>query len=316
VWERNPYFGEWNVDEAGNPLPTSTGASTASPDQDAQLNLFLAGELDLFAPRNLDDIGVINVAIQNGDIDAVVLEGLRRAGSSQFIVFNWNLASQPLPAVVFRNADFRRRCGTWSTATPSSTWSTAALADPMHTGVYLVNDYWLDDSAPPTTTIRSARASCWPRRLQPRDADGIPGRRQGRRLSFRLATNAGNVQREQITRSSPTPRAMSGSRCRPRRSTSRCSSTSCCRRGDDRPFEAILIGLTGGSRTWPFGDVGLQLRRLPAHVQHQRRVPHAAGDAHGAAHEAGAPHARHDAAREIGVEIQMLEAELASTSTR
>ena len=91
VWERNPYFGSWNVDEAGNELPYLDGRIHRIADQDAQLNLFLAGEIDIFAPRNLDDIGVINVAIQNRDIDATVIEGFGGAASNQFIVFNWNL---------------------------------------------------------------------------------------------------------------------------------------------------------------------------------------------------------------------------------
>src|SRR5690606_40337625 len=54
VFQANPTYGDWNVDEAGNPLPYLDGYTLTIADVDAALNLFLAGELDVFSPRNLD----------------------------------------------------------------------------------------------------------------------------------------------------------------------------------------------------------------------------------------------------------------------
>ena len=109
ILEANPTFGQWNVDEAGNPLPYLDGYSmTVAGDLDAALNLYIAGEIDSFSPRNLDDIGVIAQAINNGDIDAIIMESVSPVPSSQFIVWNWNLASNPDKQELFRSQNFRR----------------------------------------------------------------------------------------------------------------------------------------------------------------------------------------------------------------
>jgi peptide/nickel transport system substrate-binding protein len=255
VWERNPYFGDWNVDEAGNPLPYLDGRIHRIADQDAQLNLFLAGELDLFGPRNLDDIGVINVAIQNGDIDATVLEGYDAAAGAEFISFNWNQASNPFLQSVFRNADFRRAM--WHLIDRETiidlVYSGAAL--PLHTGVYLPNDYWVNHDAPrydfdpERAEELLARAG-----FSRRGADGILVDEQGRRLSFRLATNAGNTQREQIIQLFADSAREVGVEVQTEALDFSLLVDQLLASGDDRPFEAILISLGGGNRVWPFGE--------------------------------------------------------------
>src|SRR5699024_2205629 len=94
VMERNEYFGEWNVDAQGNALPYLDALNFALvTDGDAALNLYRAGEIDTFSPRNLDDISVILSAINNGEIDADLFEDISPQDSSEFIVFNWNLES-------------------------------------------------------------------------------------------------------------------------------------------------------------------------------------------------------------------------------
>jgi peptide/nickel transport system substrate-binding protein len=314
VFERNPYFGDWNVDEAGNPLPYLDGRIFRIGDQDAILNLFLAGEVDRFAPRNLDDIGVINVAIDNGDIDAVVLEGYTAAGSSQFIVFNWNLAANPFLQSVFRNADFRRAM--WHLVDRDTIIDLVynGVADPMHAGVYLVNDYWLDDSIP-TYDFDPERASELLARagFSRRGADGILVDDQGRRLSFRLATNAGNVQREQITQIFADTARDVGVEVQTEALDFSLLVDQLLSSGDDRPFEAILIGLTGGSRTWPFGDSVYNCDGFLHMYNTSGECLSAQETLMEQLNKQGRRTLDTPAAREIGVEIQMLEAELAST---
>ena len=109
ILERNPTFGEWNMDEAGNPLPYLDGVGLAIvEDIDSALNLYIAGELDIYNPASLDQIGVINQAVQNGDIDATLLESVSAVDSSQFIVFNNNLSSNPFKEALFRKSEFRQ----------------------------------------------------------------------------------------------------------------------------------------------------------------------------------------------------------------
>nr|MBA2666530.1 ABC transporter substrate-binding protein [Trueperaceae bacterium] len=278
------------------------------------LNLFLAGEIDLFGPRNLDDIGVINVAIQNQDIDATVIEGYGGAGSSQFIVFNWNLESNPFLQNVFRNADFRRAMNHLVDRDTIIDLVYSGAAEPMHTGVYLPNDFWLDDSVttydfdPERASELLARAG-----FSRRGGDGILVDAEGRRLSFRLATNAGNNQREQIIQIFADTVRDVGVDVQTEPLDFSLLVDQLLSSGDDRPFEAMLIGLTGGNRVWPFGE----------------SVYACAGFLHGfntsgscitpqetlidQLIKQGIRTLDTDAAREIGVEIQQLEAEQAGT---
>lgn len=255
VWAKNPTFGEWNVDEAGNPLPYLDGRIHRIASQDAQLNLFLAGEIDLFAPRNLDDIGVINVAVQNGDIDAVVLEGYGGAGSSSFIVFNWNQASNPGKEALFRNVNFRKAMYHLVDREAIIELVFSGAAEPMYSGVYLPNGFWLDDATPryeydPEAALEFlARAG-----YSQRDAQGFLVNADGERISFTLATNAGNQSREQMVQIFADSAREIGVEVEPTSLDFSLLVDQLLSTGDDRAFDAILIGLTGGSRTWPFGD--------------------------------------------------------------
>ncbi|HLR46101.1 MAG TPA: ABC transporter substrate-binding protein, partial [Deinococcales bacterium] len=146
VMSRNEHFGDWNVDEAGNGLPYLDALSfTFVTDTDAALNLYLAGELDSFGPRNFDDIGLIANAINNGEIDADIVENISPVASSAFIVFNWNLESDPKKQELFRNADFRRAMSHLTDRDAMIDLIYQGAAEPMYYSVYQVYDYWVND---------------------------------------------------------------------------------------------------------------------------------------------------------------------------
>jgi len=312
VWAKNPYFGDWNVDEAGNPLPYLDGRIHRIADGDAQLNLFLAGEIDLFAPRNLDDIGVINVAIQNGDVDAEIIEGYGGAGSSQFIVFNWNLESDPFLQSVFRNVNFRQAMAHIIDREAIIELVYGGAAEPMYSGVYLPNAFWLDDSVPryeydPERAIELlARAG-----FSQRDAQGYLVNAEGRRISFTLATNAGNNQREQITQIFADDAQAIGVDVTATALDFSLLVDQLLSTGDDRPFQAILIGLTGGSRTWPFGDSVFNCDGFLHMYNTSGQCLTGTETLIEQLNKQGRQTLDTDAARDIGVEIQTLEANMA-----
>jgi peptide/nickel transport system substrate-binding protein len=314
VWARNPHFGAWNVDEAGDPLPYLEGRIMRIADGDAQLNLFIAGELDTFGPRNLDDIGVINVAIQNRDIDATVIEGFGGAASSQFIVFNWNLASDPFLERVFRNTDFRRAMYHLVDRDTIIDLVYSGAAEPMHTGVYLPNAFWLDDSVP-TYDYDPERAQELLARagFSRRNAQGILVDDQGRSLSFRLATNAGNRQREQIIGIFADTAREVGVDVQTEALDFSLLVDQLLSSGDDRPFQAILIGLQGGNRVWPFGESVYACTGFLHMFNTSGECLTPQESLIDALIKEGLRTLDTDAAREIGVEIQRLEAEQAGT---
>jgi peptide/nickel transport system substrate-binding protein len=312
VWARNPHFGSWNVDQSGNPLPYLEGRTIRVADGDSALNLFLAGELDLFNPRNLNDIGLINAAIQNGDLDATVLEGYGAASSSQFIVFNWNKASDMAKQDLFRNVTFRRAMAHLIDREfiIESVYDGAAY--PMYSGVYLPNAFWLDDSIQRYEyDPEGAAALLASIGYSQKNSDGLLVNAQGQTISFTLATNAGNRQREAITRIFADSAREVGVAVEVLALDFSLLVDQLLSTGDNRAFDAILIGLTGGSRTWPFGDSvynctgflhmynrsGSCLDPLEARIRSLNGQGRVTLDT--------------DAARAIGVRIQELEAELA-----
>ena len=255
VLEKNEYFGEWNVDEEGNALPYLDRITfELTGDQDAALNLYLAGEIDMFNPRNLDDIGVINVAIQNGDIDAIVLENMSPVASSQFIVFNWNLASDPWKQDLFRNADFRRAMSHLVNREAIVELVYGGAAEPMWSNVYQVLDYWVDPEVPtfpfdPEAALELLEGIGFTQR----NSNGFLVDADGNELGFRLVTNSGATAREQIVQIFADAAREVGVNVQVQTLDFNLMVEQLTTVGEDRPFEAILIGLTGGSRDWPFG---------------------------------------------------------------
>ncbi len=254
ILQANPTFGQWNVDEAGNPLPYLAGYTLAIAEQDAALNLYLAGEIDSFSPRNLDDIGTINVAINNGDIDAQVMEAVSPVASSQFIVWNWNMASNPSKEALFRNVNFRRAMAYLldRDALIELVYNGSAL--PMYTNVYPINEFWVNPDVetypydPEAATQLLADIG-----YSTRGSDGILVNAAGEKLSFTLATNAGNTAREQITQIFADSAREVGVDVQVQAIDFNLLVEQLLSEGTDRPYDAILIGLTGGSRDWPFG---------------------------------------------------------------
>ena len=108
VFEANPFFDEWNVDERGNPVNFVGEYNYVVADQDAALNLYVGNELDFYTPSNLDKLGVVAAAVDAGELDAQVLESLYPTSSTTFFVFNWNQASNPFKQELFQNVNFRR----------------------------------------------------------------------------------------------------------------------------------------------------------------------------------------------------------------
>ncbi len=254
TFERNPYFGEWNVDAQGNPLPYLGGyESTIVTDQDAALNLYLAGNIDLFSPRNLDDIGTINVAIQSGDLDATVIENASPVASSQFIVFNWNKASEPTKQKLFRSADFRKAMAHLIDKQAIIELVYGGAASPMYTSVYQVLTNWVNNDVQTYDFDKEAATQLLAKLgLTQKNSDGILLDADGNPLSFTLATNSGNNQREQIAQIFADSAREVGVDVKVESLDFNLLVDQLLSTGDDRPFDAILIGLNGGSRDWPW----------------------------------------------------------------
>lgn len=255
VFERNPFFGEWNTDEQGNALPyLDRYVVQIVESTDAALNLYLAGEIDAYSPSNLDQVGVVSQAINNGDIDAVLLPNVAPVASSQFIVFNWNKESDPFKESVFRNIKFRQAMSHLVDREAIVDLVYGGSAAPMWSNVYQVYDFWVNPDVPrfPFDPERAAELLAEIGFSQT-NSNGVLVDADGNELSFTLATNAGNSQREQITQIFADAARAVGVDVQIQAIDFNLLVDQLLSTGSDRPFDAILIGLQGGNRVWPFG---------------------------------------------------------------
>lgn len=312
ILQRNPYFGEWNVDSAGNALPYLDSYSmTIAGDLDSALNLYLAGDIDQFNPRNLDDIGVINNAVNNGDIDVTVMESVSPVASSQFIVWNWNKASDPDKQALFRNANFRRAMAHVMDRDAIIDLVYNGAGIPMYTNVYPINDYWVNHDVEkypydPEKAAELMASIGYDRK----NADGLLINAEGKTASFILATNAGNTAREQIAAIFADAAREIGVDAQVQAIDFNLLVDQLLSEGEDRPFDAILIGLTGGSRDWPFG-----VNVIPCATNlHMYNTSDACITAQetlmGQLFNVGRETLDTEAARDVGYEIQATEADL------
>lgn len=255
VFERNEHFGDWNTDAQGDALPyMDRYIVNVVESTDAALSLYLAGEIDALNPANLDEVGVVNQAIANGDIDAVLLPNMAPVASSQFIVFNWNLASDPFLQDTFRNIRFRQAMSHLVDRESIVELVYGGSATPMWSNVYQVLDYWVNPDVPrfPYDPERATELLAEIGFTQTND-DGVLIDEEGNELSFQLTTNSGNAQREQIAQIFADEARAVGVDMQVQAIDFNLMVDQMLSVGEDRPFQAILIGLTGGSRDWPFG---------------------------------------------------------------
>ncbi len=255
IFEANEYFGDWNVDFEGNGLPyLQTYQVTIVESTDAALNLYIAGEIDAYSPANLDEVGVVNQAINNGDIEAVLKPNLSPRASSNFIVFNWNKASEPEKQRLFRSSKFRQAMSHLVDREALIDLVYGGAAEPMWTNVYQIFPDWVSPDPPkfPYDPERARELLAELGYARTND-DGILVNADGEELSFTIATNSGNAQREQILQLVVDEAREIGVEIDGQAVEFNLLVDQLLSTGEDRPFDGILIGLQNADPNWPLG---------------------------------------------------------------
>ena len=254
---RNPGWSNWNVDSDGNPLPYLDQVNVTIAEQEAQLNLFLAGELDIYAPANLDDVSVVAQANNAGEIDVMLRPNLYQTESRLFYTFNWNLASDPFKQEVFRSVAFRQAMSHLTPRESLVDLVYGGAAEPMYLPVNDAFKFWL----PPEE--RQIQFPFDPERalellaevgFTESNSDGWLVDADGNELGFKLVTNSGNAVREQTIQIIADTMREYGVKVETEALDFSLLVDQLLSTGEDRPFDAILIGLTGGSLDWFFSD--------------------------------------------------------------
>jgi peptide/nickel transport system substrate-binding protein len=259
VLVRNPGFAAWNVDSSGTSLPYLDEAVYVVAPQEAQLNLFVAGDLDVYSPANLDEVGVVNNAITNEGLDATLRPNLYPTTSTTFFSFNWNRASDPFKQELFRNVFFRRAM---SHLTPREALVDLVLGgagEPAFSPVTTALVQWslpTDQQVRYTFDPEAALELLAQIGFTEKNADGFLVDAAGNELGFKLTTNAGNANREQSIQVIADTMREFGVNVETEALDFSLLVDQLLATGDDRPFDAILIGLTAGGQAldWPFSE--------------------------------------------------------------
>ena len=256
VFSRNPYYGTWNVDSEGTQLPyLDTYSFTLVEDLNSALAQYLSGDLDTFSASTVDQIQQIQQAIEGGQLDATLLPNQSLVASNSWIVFNWNHADAPFKQELFRDERFRKAMSHLVDREAMVRLVFGGLGEPAYSSVYGVLADWAN---PEITTYpydpEAATALLAELGFTERDAQGFLVNDEGQRLSFNLVTNAGNDQREQMVQIFADTAREVGVQVNVRPIAFEVLVNQLTAQADERGFDAILLGLTGGDEDWPFGE--------------------------------------------------------------
>lgn len=256
VLKANPNYGAWNKDSKGNPVPYLDKLSfRIVKDINASLAAYLAGQTDAFGPRNADDLAQIKKAIDGGNLKATLIPNVSPAASSQWITFNWNKSSDPAKQKLFRDVRFRRAMSHIANRQAMVQLVMGGLGVETYYSVYPVFKNYIFDSAPKYKyDLAQASKLLADMGYSKKNAQGYLTDSKGKVLEFTLSTNAGNNVREQLGRIFADEAKKVGVKVNFTPIDFNTLVGQLQSKGDNRPFDAILLGLSGGDNIWPFGS--------------------------------------------------------------
>ena len=224
-------------------------------DTNAQLAGFLNGDIDIYAPATVDQISQVRKAVTDKKLDATLKVNVSPVASSQFVTFNWNKKSDPFKKSLFQSVKCRQAFSSIVNRQAVVDVVYGGLGSPAYSSVYAVFANWVNPKAPRFDYDPKKAAQLLAEMgFSKKDSEGWLVNSQGKRLEFNLATNAGNKQREDILRLIADEAKKIGMKVNPTPIDFNVLVGQLTSKGDDRPFDAILIGLAGGDNVFPFGQ--------------------------------------------------------------
>ncbi|PYE53335.1 ABC transporter substrate-binding protein [Deinococcus yavapaiensis] len=256
VFRKNPNFGEWNKDSAGNALPYLDRMSVAIvKDSNAEIAAFVAGDLDIGNAATADQLSQIQRAVQGGNLKATIIANVSPNATSSWITFNWNQADNPFKQKLFRDVRFRRAMSHLADRDAMVRLAFGGLGTPAYFSTYpIFARNWAPASVPRYEyNIEEAQKLLAQIGFSKKDSEGYLVDKSGRRLEFNLVTNAGNNQREQLMRIFADTAKRAGVKVNAQAIDFNVLVSQLTSTGANRPFDAILLGLSGGTNIYPAG---------------------------------------------------------------
>jgi peptide/nickel transport system substrate-binding protein len=258
VFAKNPNWGDWNKDSRGQALPYLDKLSyRVTGDANASLAAFLAGQIDTVGMRNADDLAQTKRAIDAGNLKATLIPNVSPQATSQWITFNWNKASDPAKQKLFRDVRFRRAMSHIDNRQAMVQLALGGLGTETYSSVYPIFTQQIAAGASaPKYPYNLAQASKLLAQIgyTKKNAQGYLVNSAGKVLEFTLSTNSGNTVREQLGRIFADEAKKVGVKVNFTPIDFNNLVNQLTAKGADRPFDAILLGLSGGSNVWSFGS--------------------------------------------------------------
>lgn len=256
VLKKNTRFGEWNKDSAGKALPYLDRLSfRVIENQNAALAAYLAGQIDTFGPRNADDLAQIKRAIDGGNLKAELFANVGPQATSTWVVWNWNKSGDPFKQKIFRDVRFRRAMSHIANRKAMVQLTLGGLGTEVYSSVYPIFKNYTYASTPKYTyDLDQARKLLAQMGFTKKDKDGWLVDAQGRRLEFTLNTNAGNTVREQQGRIFADEAKKVGVKINFNPIDFNNLVDLMYEKGENRKFDAILLGFSGGTNYWPYSS--------------------------------------------------------------
>lgn len=256
VLKKNTYYGEWVKDGAGKPLPyLNTMSSTIVKDLNAGLAAYLSGQIDTFGASKADDLAQIKRAVDAGNLKATLTPNVGPQSTSSWIVFNWNKSGDATKQKLFRDVRFRQAMSHIANRQAMIQLALGGLGSEVYTGVYPVFKNYQYASTP-TFKYNLAAATKLLNQMgyTKKNSDGYLVDRAGKVLEFTLTTNSGNTVREQLGQIFRDEAKKVGVKVNFTPVDFNTLVGQLTAKGDNRPFDAILLGLSGGDNIWPYGS--------------------------------------------------------------
>ncbi|ACO46004.1 ABC transporter substrate-binding protein [Deinococcus deserti] len=258
VLKKNPHWGDWNQDSRGNELPYLDRTSyRIVGDANAALAAYLSGQIDTVAVRNADDLAQIKKAMDAGSLKAFLRPNVSPQATSQWIVFNWNKASDPAKQKLFRDVRFRRAMSHLANRQAMVQLALGGLGTETYFSVYPIFKQQMAAGAnAPKYPFNPGEATRLLAQMgyTKKNAQGFLVDKAGKVLEFNLSTNAGNTVREQLGRIFADEAKKVGVKVNFTPIDFNNLVNQLTAKGENRPFDAILLGLSGGSNIWSFGS--------------------------------------------------------------
>lgn len=253
---KNKYWGEWNRDSANQPLPYLNGQTyTIVKDTNADLAAFLAGQIDVGPVATADQLAQVKKAIDAGQLKATLLPNVSPNATSSWIVFNWNKSDSPEKQALFRDVSFRQAMSHLANRAAMVQLVFGGLGSEVYTSVYpIFNSFIPKDLKTYRYDPAAAAKLLADLGYSKKNSDGYLVNDKGDVLEFDLTTNAGNKQREQMAQIFADEAKKAGVKVNFKPIDFNNLVNALTATGDKRPFDAILLGLSGGDNIWPFGS--------------------------------------------------------------